>query len=146
MLSFNALNLFSITSLHIFTIAALNSVLNSTAGQSQDLFLLTTFFFPWTSSPIFLSITISTLMTIPCRDWILLKWQSLFSLEDFWLLFRQEVQRITDHHWLDERESEWTLGVGDGQGGLACCNSWGRKESDMTERLIWSDTKIMHWF
>ena len=28
------------------------------------------------------------------------------------------------HHWLDERESEWTLGVGAGQGGLACCNSW----------------------
>ena len=29
----------------------------------------------------------------------------------------------------------WTLGGGDGQGGLACCGSWGRKESDMTERL-----------
>ena len=29
----------------------------------------------------------------------------------------------------------WTAGVGDGQGGLACCGSWGRKESDMTERL-----------
>ena len=29
-----------------------------------------------------------------------------------------------------------TLGVGDGQGGLACCDSWGRKESDTTERLI----------
>ena len=29
-----------------------------------------------------------------------------------------------------------TLGVGDGQGGLACCDSWGRKESDMTERQI----------
>ena len=29
----------------------------------------------------------------------------------------------------------WTLGVGDGQGGLACCGSWGRKELDMTERL-----------
>ena len=43
------------------------------------------------------------------------------------------------HHWLDECESEWTPGVGDGQGGLACCNSWGRKESDTTERLIWSD-------
>jgi len=43
------------------------------------------------------------------------------------------------HHWLDGRESGWTLGVGDGQGGLACCNSWGRKESDMTEQLIWSD-------
>ena len=39
------------------------------------------------------------------------------------------------HHWLYGRESEWTLGVGDGQGGLACCDSWGRKESDMTERL-----------
>ena len=38
------------------------------------------------------------------------------------------------HHWL-RRELERTLGVGDGQGGLACCNSWGLKESDMTERL-----------
>ena len=43
------------------------------------------------------------------------------------------------HHWLDGRESEWTLGLGDGQGGLACWDSWGRKESDTTERLIWSD-------
>ena len=43
------------------------------------------------------------------------------------------------HHWLDGRESEWTPGVGDGQGGLECCDSWGRKESDMTEQLIWSD-------
>ena len=34
--------------------------------------------------------------------------------------------------------SQWTPGVGDGQGGLACCDSWGRKESDTTERLIWS--------
>ena len=41
------------------------------------------------------------------------------------------------YHWLDGCESEWTPGVGDGQGGLACCNSWGRKESDTTERLIW---------
>ena len=36
------------------------------------------------------------------------------------------------HHWLDERESGWTLGVGDGQGGLVCCDSWGRKELDRT--------------
>ena len=41
------------------------------------------------------------------------------------------------HHWLNGREFEWTLGVGDGQGGLACCNSWGREESDTTERLNW---------
>ena len=34
------------------------------------------------------------------------------------------------HHWLDGYESGWAL---------ACCNSWGRKESDTTERLIWSD-------
>ena len=37
------------------------------------------------------------------------------------------------HHWLDGRESQWTPGVGDGQGGLACCYSWGRKESGTTE-------------
>ena len=43
------------------------------------------------------------------------------------------------HHGLDGRESEWTQGVGDGQGGLACCNSWGRKESGTTERLNWTD-------
>ena len=43
------------------------------------------------------------------------------------------------HHWLNGRESGWTPGVGDGQGGLAWCGSWGRKESDTTERLIWSD-------
>ena len=46
------------------------------------------------------------------------------------------------HHWLNGRESEWTLGVGDGQGGLACCDSWGRKESDMTERLNWTELNL----
>ena len=43
------------------------------------------------------------------------------------------------HYGLDGCESEWTLGDGDGQGGLACCDSWGRKESDMTERLNWTE-------
>ena len=43
------------------------------------------------------------------------------------------------HHWLDGRESEWTPGVGDGQGGLMCCDSWGRKESDTTEQLNWTE-------
>ena len=38
-------------------------------------------------------------------------------------------------HQLDGHESEWTPGVGDGHGGLACCDSWGRKESDTTEQL-----------
>ena len=36
-------------------------------------------------------------------------------------------------------ESEWTPGVGDGQEGLACCSSWGHKESDATERLNWTE-------
>ena len=39
------------------------------------------------------------------------------------------------------RESEWTLGVGDGQGGLVCCYSWGREELDTTERLNWTELK-----
>ena len=43
------------------------------------------------------------------------------------------------HHWLDGHEFPWTLGVGDGQGGLSCCSSWGHKESDVTERLNWTD-------
>ena len=46
------------------------------------------------------------------------------------------------HHWLDGRESEWTPGVGDGQGSLACCDSWGRKESDTTERLNWTELVV----
>ena len=44
------------------------------------------------------------------------------------------------HHQLDEHEFEWTPGVGDGQGGLACCSPWGCKESDMTELLNWTDS------
>ena len=47
------------------------------------------------------------------------------------------------HHWLDGRESEWTPGVGDGQGGLVCCDSWGHKESDTTEWLNWTEGNIM---
>ena len=45
------------------------------------------------------------------------------------------------HHWLDGHKSEWTPGFGDGQGGLACCDSWGCKESDRTERLNWTELK-----
>ena len=43
------------------------------------------------------------------------------------------------HHWLDGHGFGWTPGVGDGQGGLACYGSWGHKESDMIERLNWTD-------
>ena len=59
--------------------------------------------------------------------------------------WRQEKEGSTEaemagwHHRLNGHESERTLGVGDGQGGLACCNSWGSKESDTTERLNWTE-------
>ena len=62
--------------------------------------------------------------------------------------WRQEEKGTTEdemagwHHRLHGCEFEWTPGVGDGQGGLACCDSWGHKESDTTERLIWSDTSL----
>ena len=47
------------------------------------------------------------------------------------------------HYWLDGHEFEWTLGVGGGQGGRACCDSWGRKESDTTERLNWTNLELL---
>ena len=43
------------------------------------------------------------------------------------------------HHQLNGHGFGWTSGVGDGQGGLACCGSWGHKESDTTERLNWTE-------
>ena len=56
--------------------------------------------------------------------------------------WRQEKGTTEDemagwHHRLNGHEFGWTPGDGDGQGGLACCDSWGRKESDMTEHLDW---------
>ena len=59
--------------------------------------------------------------------------------------WEQEEKGMTEdemagwHQGLDGRESEWTLGDGDGQGGLACCDSLCRKESDTTERLNWTE-------
>ena len=51
-----------------------------------------------------------------------------------------EDEMVGWHHWLDGPEFEEARGVGDGQGSLVCCSPWGRKESDMTERLNWTDT------
>ena len=50
------------------------------------------------------------------------------------------------HHRLDGCEFEWTPGVGDRQGGLACCNSWGRKKLDTNERLNWTELKEAVYF
>ena len=46
-----------------------------------------------------------------------------------------EDEMVEWHHRLNGHEFGWTPGIGDGQGGLACCHLWGRKESDTTERL-----------
>ena len=51
-----------------------------------------------------------------------------------------EDEMVGCHHRLDGNGFGWTLGVGVGQGGLACCGSWGCKESDMTERLNWTES------
>ena len=48
-----------------------------------------------------------------------------------------EDEMVEWHHWWDGHEFELSLGVGDGQGALACCSPRGRKESDKTERLNW---------
>ena len=62
---------------------------------------------------------------------------------------RQEEKGMTEdelvgwHHWLNGHGFGWTLGAGDGQGGLACCGSWGHKESDTTERLKWMELNII---
>ena len=53
-----------------------------------------------------------------------------------------ENEMVGWHHRLEGHGFGWTLGVGDGQGGLVCCSSWGRKESDMTERLNWTEYTI----
>ena len=53
----------------------------------------------------------------------------------------EDRRRRGRHHWLDGYEFEQALGVGDGQGSLACYSPWGRKESDKTERLNWTDAE-----
>ena len=52
-----------------------------------------------------------------------------------------EDKMVGWHHRLDGHGFGWTPGVGDGQGGLACCSSWGHKESDTTEQLSWSSNQ-----
>ena len=55
-----------------------------------------------------------------------------------------EDEMVGWHHWLDGHGFWWTPGVGDGQGGLACCRPWGCKESDTTE-LNWTDLWVLRF-
>jgi len=80
------------------------------------------------------------------KSWLI--WKDLDAGKDW----RQEEKGTTEdemvrwHHWLNGHEFGWTPGVDDGQGGLACCGSWGRKESDTIEWLNWTDWyKMKPW-
>ena len=68
------------------------------------------------------------------KDW---RWEEKGTTED---------EMVGWHHRLSGHRFGWTLGVGDGQGGLACCSSWGRKESDTTERLNWTNWTDEGWW
>ena len=63
-------------------------------------------------------------------DW---RWEEKGATED---------EMVGWHHQCDRHEFEWTPGIGDGQGGLAGCNSWGRKDLDTTERLNWTELNV----
>ena len=75
------------------------------------------------------------------RDWNMAEIRDPDAGKDW----RQEEKETTEdemvgwHHRLDGHEFEQAPGVDDGQGGLACCSSWGHKESDTTEPLNWTE-------
>ena len=76
------------------------------------------------------------------KSWLI--WKDLDAGKDW----GQEEKGMTEdeivgwHHWLNIHGFGWTPGVGDGQGGLVCCGSWGRKELDTTEWLNYWLTMI----
>ena len=57
-----------------------------------------------------------------------------------------EIEMVGWHHQLNGHGFGWTPGIGDGQGDLACCGSWGHKESDTTERLNWTEHVCMYHY
>ena len=75
----------------------------------------------------------------PCdvKNWFI--WKDLDAGKDW----RREQKGTPEdeivgwHHWLNGHEFEYSPGVGDGRGGLACCSPWGHKALDLTERLNW---------
>ena len=80
-----------------------------------------------------------TLLPPDVKSWLI--WKDLDAVKDWGQEEKgtTEVEMAGWYHWLNGHGFGWTLGAGDGQGGLACCYSWGCKESDMTERLNWTD-------
>ena len=94
-------------------------------------------------------------------EWLMLKMKPILWLPDdkSWLIWKDpdagkdwkweekgttEDEMVGWYHWLNGLGFGWILGVGDGQGGLACCSPWGRKELDMTELLNWTELNWYH--
>ena len=85
-------------------------------------------------------------------NWTELKWTEwVYSKRPWcWERLKAEEKGTTEemvgwHHWHNGHEFEQALGVGDGQGGLACCSPWGHEESDTTERLNWTELNECLW-
>ena len=72
------------------------------------------------------------------KNWLI--WKDPDAGKDWrWEKGTTEDEMVGWHHWLNGHEFEQAPGVGDGQGGLVCCSPWGRRESDTTERLNWTE-------
>ena len=108
---------------------------------------------PWTARRSNQSILKISFLGVHWKDWgwswnsnTMAIWcEELTHWKRYWCWERLKVEKVTTedemvgwHHRLDTHEFGWTLGVGDGQGGLARCDSWGHKESDTTEQLNWT--------
>ena len=77
-----------------------------------------------------------TLCPSDAKSWLIWKTQKDWGQEE---KGATEDEMVGWHNWLNGHGFQWTLGVGDGQGGLACCSSWGLKELDITEWLNWNE-------
>ena len=73
------------------------------------------------------------------KNWLI--WKDRDAGKDWWREKKgmTEDEMVGWHHQLDEHEFEWTLGVGDGQGSLVCCSTWGHKEMHTTGQLNWTE-------
>ena len=109
-----------------------------TAGRS-DQFILSEINLEHSLKGLILGLKLQYFWSPDEKNWLI--WKDA----DAWKDWRQEEKWTTEdeivgwHQWLDGHEFEQALGVGDGQGGLACCSPLGCKESDTTEWLNWTE-------
>ena len=76
------------------------------------------------------------------KSW--LTWEDPNAGKDWrWKKGMTENEMVEWHYWINVHEFGWTLGIGNGQGGLVCCGLWGCKESDTTEWLKWTEEPFL---